>query len=67
MDIQTLQAVIDKLNERVEYCDSMMLWCHQYEKASTDNWIHAKLEAKESVFIVERMLNKEDTFREQTA
>ena len=68
MDIQTLQAVIDKLSERVDYCDKMIEWCRQEnEDDRLECWIHSKLMAKESLLAVECMLNKEYMFREQTA
>ena len=59
MDVKTLQAVIEKQKERVDYCSEMIDWCLQSDNHQNEAsiWMHCRIEAKEAMFSVERMLS----------
>ena len=59
MDTKTLEAVINKLNERVDYCQEMADWCKLGgDKKRTIQWVKSKYEALGAVCTVEDMLEK---------
>jgi len=67
MDILTLNAVIEKLEEQVVVCREMINWASKNgDDTSTNVWCNCLVQAQKSMSVVETMLENEIAYREHT-
>lgn len=68
MDVDTLNAVIDKLQAEADHCHYMLRWALDQKDPETreqaaNMWSNCLVQANRSVDIVQEMLNNEHAMR----